>query len=248
MQVTSLFAIFFAFLTLVAPLATYAVKITVPTNITTGNVTITCTTEETDPGGALTLFLVRNTTRETLIQGVYAELGAVTVNIPANATGDGWTIQATLSDNVTNQVGLSLPFFIASPPQNSGMSNAGPVIGGVVAGVLTIALLVLVGFLYMRRRRKSFTGPEFNLEAAFPPPSHQRSFSSTASSAFADMNNKSIEMEKIEWETQLEEQFSRARAATPVSRGASPMLNGNSPRIPGLPLAPQRAARRNPSY
>jgi hypothetical protein len=128
------------------------------------------------------------------------------------------------------------------------MSNAGPVIGGVVAGVLTIALLVLVGFLYMRRRRKLFTGPEFNLEAAFPLPNHQRSFSSTASSAFADMNSKSIEMEKIEWETQLEEQFSRARAATPVSRGASPMLNGNSPRIPGLPLAPQRAARRNPSY
>jgi len=227
-------------------LATLALKITVPTDITTGNTTITCIPEDTDPSSALTLFLVRNTTRDTLAQGVSAQLGTVEVDvtIPADATGDGWTILAvTESDNVQT-VGQSLPFLITDPTSKADgtRSNAGPVIGGVVAGVLAISLLV-GAFIYMRRRRGFAAGPEFNIEAGFPRPTHQGSFETT-STAFAEPADKSIEMEKIQWEMQLEEQFARARAATPdISRGGSPMPRGASP-VPPVPLVPQRAAKR----
>ncbi|KAJ6551664.1 hypothetical protein B0H19DRAFT_1073322 [Mycena capillaripes] len=220
-------------------------QITVPTNITTGNTNITCSAESNDPNGPFTLFLVKDTlTRITLVQNFLGELDQVEVNIPANATGDGWTILATPSNNVQQPVGISLPFFIAAASQ--GKSSAGPVIGGVVAGVLIISLLVLAGFIYMRRRRQTFAGPEFNLEAGFPRSKHQGSFDST-STGLADTGGQAIEMEKMQWEQQLEEQFARARAATPdIARGGSPMPRGMSP-IP-MPLAPQRAATRNPSY
>jgi hypothetical protein len=121
-----------------------------------------------------------------------------------------------------------------------------PIVGAVVAAVIIVALLVLALFFYIRRRRRQlFAGPVFNLEASFPSrtQAHQisRSFSST-STGTTDTNikpSKSLEMEKVEWETQLEEQFARARAATPDIRGA--MATPSS-------LVPQRGPMRNPSY
>jgi hypothetical protein len=126
-----------------------------------------------------------------------------------------------------------------------------PIIGAVLATVIVVALLVLGLFFYMRRRRQMFAGPEFNLEASFPrrKDSRQlsRSFSST-SSRLTDpgvKTSQSLELEKVEWETRLEEQFARARAATPdLLRGPIPAPRGATP----LPLAPQRAVTRNPSY
>ncbi|KAJ7653256.1 hypothetical protein DFH06DRAFT_529869 [Mycena polygramma] len=242
MQVTSLFATFFTFLALVAP--TLSMQIAVPTNVTTGNTTITCAAEATDPDGSLTFFLVRNTTVLNTLAENITKSGPLAVNIPANATGDGWRILAKTANGI--QVGLSPAFFIASgSPHNGGARSAGPVVGGVVAGVLVLSLLVFA-FVYMRRRRHSSRAPVFNLETGFPPPPHQNSFDSTTSTVMAESGSKAIEMEKIQWERQLEEQFARARAATPDIRGDSPMLRGTSP-MP-MPIAPQRAARRNPSY
>jgi len=255
MQVTSLFAIFFAFLTLVAPLATLAMQIAVPTNITTGNATIACTNDPTDPGGLLTFFLALNGTRKDTLRENITAAGALTVTIPANATGNGWTIQATSSDGT--RVGISPVFEILAPSQTvSKKSMAIPIIGGVVAAVIIVSLLVLALFFYMRRRRQLIAGPEFDLEASFPPrdQSHQmsRSFSSTSAGiVFADTglksSSKSMEMEKVEWETRLEEQFARARAATPdISRGATPAPRASP--VPLVPLMPKRGPARNPSY
>ncbi|KAF7368923.1 hypothetical protein MVEN_00218500 [Mycena venus] len=248
MQVTSLFAIFFAFL--VAPLATLAMQIKLPANITaSGNTTITCETEATDPGGLLTFFLVQNGTRQAIAENVDAQAGTITVSIPSNATGNGWIIQATSSNGTS--VGVSPPFsIINAPTQTSKKTMAVPIVGGVIAAVIVVSLLILALFLYMRRRRQRFAGPEFNLEANFPPrnQSHQisRSFSST-STALTDpgvKSSKEIELEKVEWETRLEEQFARARAATPDIRGATPLPRNMTP----VPLMPLRGPTRNPSY
>lgn len=243
MQVTSLFAIFFAFLTFAAPLATLAMQISLPSNITSGlNATITCT-DVGDATGPLTFFLVRNNeTQATIAKNASAVSGTLTVAIPANATGDGWTIQASDGKQV---VGSSSPFAILAPVQTGKKSMAVPIVGAVVATVIVVALLVLALFFYIRRRRQLFASPVFNLEASFPSRTqgHQisRSFSST-SAGTTDTNikpSKSLEMEKVEWETQLEEQFARARAATPDIRGA--MATPSS-------LVPQRGPMRNPSY
>jgi hypothetical protein len=247
MQVTSLFAVFFAFL--VAPLATLAMQIKLLPNITAdGNTTITCDTEATDPGGPLTFFLVRNETRQAIAENVYAQAGTVTASRPANATGNGWIIQATSSNGTT--VGVSPVFSIFAPAQTGKKTMAVPIVGGVIAAVIVVSLLVLALFIYMRRRRQRFVGPEFNLEANFPPrnQSHQisRSFSST-STALTDpgvKSSKDLELEKVEWETRLEEQFARARAATPDIRGATPLPRSMTP----VPLMPLRSATRNPSY
>ncbi|KAJ6475726.1 hypothetical protein C8R47DRAFT_666301 [Mycena vitilis] len=241
MQVTSLFATFFTFLVLVAP--TLSMQIAVPPNVTTGTTNITCAADATDPDGSFTFFLVRDNTTVSKLAENITKSGSLPVNIPANATGGGWTILATANGA---QVGVSPAFFIASgSPHNGGARSAGPVVGGVVAGVLVLSLLVSA-FVYMRRRRHSSRAPVFNLETGFPPPVHQNSFDSTASTVMAESGSKAIEMEKIQWERQLEEQFARARAATPDIRGDSPMLRGSSP-MP-MPIAPQRAAKRNPSY
>ncbi|KAJ6535945.1 hypothetical protein DFH09DRAFT_98209 [Mycena vulgaris] len=107
MQVTSSFATFFACVNglhshgsvsypatpfcslffLVAPLATQALQITAPTNITTGNATIAFSSEDTDPPGLLTFVLVKNTTRDTIAENVDPTRGHVSVTIPANMTG-----------------------------------------------------------------------------------------------------------------------------------------------------------------
>jgi hypothetical protein len=143
---------------------------------------------------------------------------------------------------------------------------AGGIVGGVVAGIVGIGIVVFGLFIYVRRRRQQFAGPTFNLEAGFPPQqqNHQRSVSSM-SSGFADNGNKSLELEKMQWEMELEEQFARARAGTPdiprggspmpragspASRGASPMPRGESPlrNAALMPLVPQRAATRSTKY
>ncbi|KAJ7449305.1 hypothetical protein FB451DRAFT_755702 [Mycena latifolia] len=254
MQVTSLFATFFALLSLVAPLATQALQITAPTNVTTLNVTISFTSDATDPPGFLTFFLVKNTTRDTIAKGIDPAVGSINVTIPANVTGDGWTIQASTSDDSSESAGVSLPFSIAAaaPKAHGGMSAAGGIVGGVIAGIIGLALIVLAVFLYQRRRRQQHPGTTFNLEAGFPPPerNHQRSVSSMSDS-FADTTNKSIELDKIQWEMELEEQFARARAGTPdVPRNGSPMPRGASPlrNAPPMPLVPQRAATCDTRY
>jgi len=250
MQVTSLFATFFAFLTFVAPLATQALQIITPTNITTSNVTIAFSSD-TDPLGLLNLFLVRNTTRDKIAAGIDPAAGAVAVTIPADLTGSGWTIQAFTSDNIL--VSTS-PLFsiVGSPPKAThGMSMAGGIVGGVVAGIVGLSLIVFGVFIYVRRRRQQFAGPEFNLEAGFPPSQqmHERSVSSM-STGLGDSGNNSLELEKMQWEMELEDQFARARAGTPdVARGASPMPRGTSPPrgAPLMPLVPQRATRNTKS-
>ncbi|KAJ7248225.1 hypothetical protein B0H12DRAFT_722272 [Mycena haematopus] len=236
MQVTSLFATFFTvlcrFLTLVAPLTTLAMQISIPNNITTGsNATIICTDAD-DTSGPLTFFLVRNGTRDTIAENALADVGTLTGTIPANATGDGWTIQATSFDG--KQVGVSSAFSILASSETGKKSMAVPIIGAVFAAVVVFSLLVLALFFYMRRRRQMRAIPEFNLEANFPPQNqtHQisRSFSST-STVLPDNNveSKSLEMDKVDWETQLEEQFARARAATPDIRGATPAPRMTTP-------------------
>jgi len=245
MQVTSLFATFIGFLLLVAPLATQALQIITPTNITTGNATIAFTSEDTDSSTLLTFSIVKNATHYTIAQGVGPAAGSVFVTIPANVTGAGWIIQASSSDGSVQAV--SLPFSIAavSPPPHGGPSMAGAIIGGVAAGVIALGLIVFSVVFYTRRRQHQRTAPAFNLESGFlPRQQHTRSFSSMSSglgkteSDTLDTGNKALEMEKMQWEMELEEQFARARAGTPdVQRGASPM-----------PLAPQRAVTRNTNY
>ncbi|KAJ7318141.1 hypothetical protein DFH08DRAFT_400988 [Mycena albidolilacea] len=229
MQVTSLFAIFFAFLTLIAPLATSAIQINIPT-ITGLNATIACTAETTDdPGVPLTAL-------------TFVLTGPLEVTLPVNATGDGWTIRAISFGG--KQVGVSPEFSILAPSQTGKKSMAVPIIGAVIATVIVVALLVLGLFFYMRRRRQMFAGPEFNLEASFPrrKDSRQlsRSFSST-SSRLTDPGVKasqSLELEKVEWETRLEEQFARARAATPdLLRGPTPAPRGATPPAAGPPTS-----------
>ncbi|KAJ7695460.1 hypothetical protein B0H17DRAFT_1131502 [Mycena rosella] len=250
MQVTPLFATFFALLSLVAPLATQALKITVPTNVTTRNVTIAFTREATDTDvGLLSFYLVKNTTRDILEENIDPGRGSIAVTIPANLTGAGWTIQASTFDDA--QAGVSLPFSIgaATPPKPKGMAVG--IVVGVVAGVVAFALILLAVFLYFRRRRQQLpaANPAFNLEAAFPPRyTHQRSFSSAS---LEDTGNKSLEQERMQWEMELEGQFARARAGTPdILRGGSPMPRGTSPlRAPSpMLLAPQRAATRDTKY
>lgn len=141
-------------------------------------------------------------------------------------------------------------------------SMAGAIIGGVVASVIGVAVIVFAVF-YARRRRQQAAGPVYNLEMrSAPGPSaqyHARSFSSVSSASLeAGKNQSALEMEKMQWEMELEGQFARARAGTPdlprsaspMPRGASPMLSGASPlRNPSpLPLTPQRAVTRHTNY
>ncbi|KAF7377813.1 hypothetical protein MSAN_00204800 [Mycena sanguinolenta] len=242
MQVTLLFATFFAFLALAAPMATLAMQISVPTNITTGfDATIICTDDTNGASGPLTFFLVRNGTRDTLAENPSSG-GNLTVMIPANATGDGWTIQATSSNGEV--VGTSSPFAILAPPKTGRKSMAIPIIGAVFGSLIVFSLLVLALFLYIRRRRRQMfaAGPEFNLEASFPPRNGSNQFSrSSTSTALSDTNvksSKSLETEKVEWEMQLEEQFARARAATPDIRGGTPVSRMMTPRAPPAPPGP----------
>ncbi|KAJ7148675.1 hypothetical protein C8R43DRAFT_514232 [Mycena crocata] len=258
MQVTTLFATFFAFFTLIAPLAA-ALQITVPTNITTGNATLICTSDAVDPPRLLTFFIVKNTTAIAIARGVDPTAATVAVTIPANISGN-WSIQAWTADNKV-QAGESRLFSLApAPPPKSGMSMAGSVVGGVVGGVIGVAFAVFGVFFYIRRRRQQAASPVFNLENGFPTPKlerHERSFSST-SSGLADTADNKLEMEKMQWEMELEEQFARARAGTPdVARGISPAPvphsalppRGISPlRGPLMPLVPQRAATRKTNY
>ncbi|KAK7052404.1 hypothetical protein R3P38DRAFT_2860122 [Favolaschia claudopus] len=245
MQVTSLFAMFFAFLSFLAPLATLAMQITIPTNATSGsNSDISWAIEPADDlTGFISFVLAQGSTRTSLAANVNPTPGFVRVNIPTSASGDGWRVLALSSDGA--QVGVSPSFSIFSIPKNAGQSMAAPVIGGVIAGVLALGLLVFGLFFYMRRRRQRIAGPEFNLEASFPQ-RHQPSGSfSTMSTAHGDAAKapQMIEMEKVEWETELEEQFARARAATPISRGPTPALRNASPSP--MPLVPQRGPTRN---
>jgi hypothetical protein len=123
-----------------------------------------------------------------------------------------------------------------------------PIIGAVIGSLVIFALLVLALFLYMRRRRQMFAaGPEFNLEASFPPRNESNQFSrSSTSITLSDTNvksSKSLETEKVEWEMELEEQFARARAATPDIRGGTPASRMMTP----VPLVPLQTVR-TPSY
>ncbi|KAJ7471268.1 hypothetical protein B0H11DRAFT_1376560 [Mycena galericulata] len=266
MQVTSLFATFFAFLTLVVPLATQALQITVPSSLAPGNNTIKFTSEPSDSAESLTFVLVKNATQETVAQDVAPSAGTVTVTIPENTSGSGWSIQA-FTDEGTEKIGSSTFFEITSPTPSS-MSNAGVIVGGVCAAVVVVALIVLAVFLYTRRRRheRAATSPTFNIEAGFPAPrDHTRSLSSTSSgSEDAESKARDMETEKAQWEMQLEAQFARARAGTPdISRGLSPMpprgaspmgLRGVSPMGPRgasplrNPPPPQRAVTRDTTY
>ncbi|KAJ7712905.1 hypothetical protein DFH07DRAFT_864021 [Mycena maculata] len=251
MQVTSLFATIFAFLALVAPLATQALQINSPTSLTPGNTTITFTTDSSEAVGPLQFLLVENNgTRDaTLATGIASNAGSVTVDIPANVSGTGWTIEAWMNQH---KLGQSALFSVTSPTDSQGMSHAGEVVGGVVGAVIGVALIVLAVFIYTRRRHHQLaaTGTTFNLEAGFPPPRprHERSFSSTSGGS-VDGGNKLLEMEKIQWEMELEGQFARARACTPdIPRGFSPLPRASPPRNVALPLAPQRAVTRDTNY
>jgi hypothetical protein len=126
-----------------------------------------------------------------------------------------------------------------------------------------LALAVFGVFLYLRRRRQRFAGPEFTVEA---PPKHgqSRSFSS------ASEESVDVEEKARQWEMELEGQFARARAGTPdiprisaAPRGAAAKtaLRGTSPRsaprspvqgapppVVVLPLAPLRSAARGTNY
>ncbi|KAJ6617545.1 hypothetical protein B0H10DRAFT_2032887 [Mycena sp. CBHHK59/15] len=208
MQVTSLFATLFGFLSLVAPLTTLALQITAPTTLRLLEI------EDSDPSGPLTFYLAKNGTLEVITSGVDPAAGSVVAALPTNVSGDGWTVQATTpSSNVP--FGSSAPIFItaASTPQSTkGMSNAGVVVGGVAAAIVALALLVLGAFIYARRRRRQ---PVFSVEA--PPQhsqQHSRSFSST-NTVTANDAGMSLELDKVQWEMALEAQFARARAGTP---------------------------------
>ncbi|KAJ7139083.1 hypothetical protein C8R44DRAFT_763859 [Mycena epipterygia] len=211
----------------------------------------------TDPSGFLTFYLVKNTTRDMIAQNVDPDEGIVAVTIPANATGQGWMIEAWTSDDA--EAGASSPFSVAaaSPPKPQGgmPSMAGAIIGGVVVSVIVVALIIFAVF-YARRRRQQAAGPVFNLEMrSAPAPSaqhHARSFSSMSSASLDPAKNQSaLEMEKMQWEMELEGQFARARAGTPdIPRSASPMTRGASPlrNASPLPLTPQRAVTRHTNY
>ncbi|KAJ7176458.1 hypothetical protein C8R46DRAFT_1213038 [Mycena filopes] len=252
MQVTtSLFATIFALLALVAPFGTYAMQITTSAHLSTGNATIQCIPEVNDPT-FLTFFLVNNNTAPVrLAENVASPTGAMTVFLPANATGDGWRILATSPTSSTPIIGASLPFTIAATvPVSKGSGPRGPaIIAAVAGGLIFFSLLVFALFYVRRRRQQHATGPVFNLEHAFPP-EHTRSFS-VASSRLEDTGKGTaidIEQEKMQWEMQLEAQFARARAETPdVRRGATPTSRAPSASPPRM-LQPQRAARRNGSF
>lgn len=77
-----------SFLTLLAPLATQALQINTPANLTAGNHTIAFTIEDSDPAGSsLNFYLVNNATNELIAPDVAPNAGSVTVAIPANISG-----------------------------------------------------------------------------------------------------------------------------------------------------------------
>jgi hypothetical protein len=236
MQVNSLFATFFAFLSLVAPLATQAFTITTPSNLTTGNNDISVTREAADPAGPLTLLIVRNSSTATIAQGVNASASGIpiVVTIPANISGDGWYILAI--DSSDAPVGQSQVFSVTDTSKpSSGAGMAGTIVGGVIAGVAGVSLIVLLAFLRTRRRRQQSPGLTFALEAGFPQP-RPSSVSSEPDSA-----SQSLEIDKMQWEQQLEAQFARARAMTPDMQRSASLSRHPSP----MPLAPLRAVTRN---
>jgi len=248
MLVNSLFATLSCFLAFVAPLATQALIIAAPgSGLTTGNTSIQCTVETSDPAVPLSFFVHRNDTQALIASNVTAEphpdAVAVPVAIPSGLSGDGWTIYAVTPDNQV--LGQSTAFSIRATPR--GQRTGGAVIGGVIVAVVALAVLLLVLFIWRRRHQQSRTPPSkaHDLEAAFQhaqsDPSQLRSFSSVDS---AEAGNK----DKVDWERELEEQFSRARAGTPSApRGLSPhpSSRGPSPLSQSLsPIRPQRAVTR----
>jgi len=235
MQVNSLFATFFALLSLVAPLATQAFIITAPSNLTTGNNTISVTGEAADPTGPLTFLIVRNSSNAIVAQGVNTSADTsgilIAVTIPANISGDGWYIEAL--DSSGAPVGQSQVFSVTDTSKpSSGAGRAGAIVGGVIAGIVGVSLIVFLVFLRTRRRPHVLT---FALEAGFPQPR------SSSVSSEPDSASQSLEIDKMQWERQLEAQFARARAMTPDMQRSASLSRHPSP----MPLAPLRAVTRN---
>ncbi|KAJ7061972.1 hypothetical protein C8F01DRAFT_1135962 [Mycena amicta] len=210
-----------------------------PSGLTTGNNTISCTVEPSDAAGLLTFFIARNSTKVVIAQDVSAEphpdAVPVLVTIPSGISGNGWQILAERPDS--SIVAQSLPFQVRDTPD--GERGGGAVIGGVIAGVVGLALLVLLFFIFLRRRQRHAShGPTFDLESAFTQAALERDHSRSLSESATEPEARSnwTEVDKMEWERELEDQFARARAGTPsLPRGATP-----SPLPPSMmTIAPQ---------
>ncbi|KAF7303703.1 hypothetical protein MIND_00599700 [Mycena indigotica] len=239
MQVNSLCVAIFSFLFFFAPLVTRALIITAPSSgLVKGNNTISYTLQASDAVGLLTFFLARNSTSAIIAKDVLtrpiSSAVPIPVIVPAGISGDGWRILAVNSDNTI--IGQSSPLQVRNTPDSERKRVDGAVIGGVVAGVLVLAILMLVLFIFWRRRHQRQLGPTFDLETAFAEARMERDRSRSFSGSVneVEMGRKWTEADKVEWERELEDQFARARAGTP-----SAMLRGLAP------LRPQRAVVRN---